>query len=75
MVSRCHSVTAVCPEPIDSDQASLGLILQILQLLEPERGKVEEIHAEFHRYQTIATVLSAASRVAAISTIADPSII
>lgn len=38
-------------------EASLGLILQILQLLEPERGQVEEIHAEFHRYQTIATVL------------------
>ena len=72
MVLQCHSihsVTAVRHEPIGSGQASLGLILQILQLLEPERGKVDEIHAEFHRYQTIATILSAASRVVAISTI------
>ena len=64
-MSQCHD----SPEPIDSDQASLGLILQILQVLEPERGKVEEIHTAFHRYQTIATVLPAASRVAAISTV------
>ena len=42
-------------------KASLGLILQMLQLLEPERGKMPEIHQEFQRYHTVASLLSAAS--------------
>lgn len=38
-------------------EASLGLILQMLQLLEPERGKIPEIHQEFQRYHTVASLL------------------
>eukprot|EP00438_Fugacium_kawagutii_P013315 Skav206495 [mRNA] locus=scaffold1128:166325:167853:+ [translate_table: standard] len=42
-------------------EASLALILQILQLLESERGKMEDVHQEFRRYRTIGTILPAAS--------------
>ncbi len=44
-------------------KASLGLILQMLQLLEPERGKMPEIHQEFQRYHTVASLLSDASAI------------